>query len=499
MQATNTDAELLTDFLQNGLAEGGVQDTVAGGVPVGEGDVPVPEVPVGPSNEQRRDELAARWHKASTEFLAALAKIWENGGGGSAQSDTADEDLDQVATLLNAPAFATAANDGSFEGAFEAALLAVQTFEAAAEGKLGAARAEALARQQRTERAKIICQEAEAAPQSLDAEATETDRAEFGTAVLALTGPLQGIVSVTVLEQGEEALVKLRQKATDIDVRCGADRERRRQAGAALKARVAKASPDPGATESEKTSLIDKGSPITALPEVPTDDQLAGKADLAGQIESDAASLTEQVEERKARLEKAKILLARLAPEAAGLKPHDRAPTTGSGPILTDADLLLKGDAAKFVDWAQVTTWNDGDLSGLEGKIQLLEGRIVTLNKATVEQIAKVKDAKEKATAAIDAPAGRAFSPAQQLALKKLVDDEAAKTDTNLALTDTVVAELGKHAVAAAALSRALAGLAIRLAAVAEPVATSLSDKEKAALKDAKANAEKALNEVTEA
>jgi hypothetical protein len=352
-------------------------------------------------------------------------------------------------------------------------------------------------RKQRAERAKAIREAAQQAPATLDSEAIAQERKEIEEAASKLAGELPDPVSAQALSQAESALATLKRRITEIAQRCENDRARRREARKALLQRRDNARPDPAATDGEESQITELGKLIGELPETPTDTELQAATEAAVAVERAVSALAEQVAQRRIRFEKASVLLRRLAAEAPGLKPHARASTGDTEPVLKDAE-KLRLETAKFTGWAQVATWDDNNLGELENAIAGLETRITEIKNVTEERIAKADEVLTRLTDAIEKAKDRPFSVTQQSFLKGLITPQTNLFAQDTANADTVVQALNKQVDAAVALAKALAGLAKRLAAVAPPPETSLSPKENDTLKKAREAARTALDEVTE-
>lgn len=352
-------------------------------------------------------------------------------------------------------------------------------------------------RTSRGERIGQISSDATSALQGIDVDATAEER-QLVAGVPAEIAKLGAGDQTTAkaLADAEGALTGLKHTLGEIAQRHELDRDRRTQARKGLADRAAK-SPPARATDPEKLALSQLLASVGQLSPCPTDEALSAAEKTVADFESRVLALEQAVQQREVRFEQAKGKLARLAPAAPGLAPHDKVPKAAAEAIAKDAAAALQA-AAKFGEWAQVTTWADEDLVGLEQTIAGLEKRATDLRELTGKRVLAVDQARTAAQSAVGTAKGRALSKTQKEAFELRITAQAERFAQDSETADEVVAALGTVGADAVKLSAALALLERRLTAVVAPASAGLAKTELEAIDKAKKAALAALDAVTE-
>lgn len=405
------------------------------------------------------------------------------------RDDATERERQAVSDLVDA---VKAAADGPRESAPDQATVNLAELNAAV---TQANEAAAERETQRAERMNAVDEGLRNALAALDPEAEKVAIDQAAASIRVLTA---GPPSEQAVDDAEAQLADLRLQIEAANKLAVADRERRDREFDALLSRVGTALKIEDAHPDDILALDKLIATLRGLEVTQKDGTTPSDSDLAtclsevSAMETAAGEVADKVAERRQRFDRATAVLARLQPDASGLKPHDRAPPEESAAIHAKAQQLASTHAA-MLDWEKVIDLKDEDIQSLETAVIAIEAEILSLNNEVERRITEIAQLVTDVRNACANPPGTQFSKLQ-------ADHFAAKITEQETLFQK---EPGQHAQVKSGLETLqktlaqfasdLAAVKVKLANVVPPDPAKLTVAEKTALDQAKTAAEEAI------
>ena len=295
------------------------------------------------------------------------------------------------------------------------------------------------------------------------------------------------------LTQAEEALIALKDLASQAGERATADRKRRVTRAADLR-KTSHVVPDVLPAEAEELAKLYKALDL-ALPDPPSDLDLTAAAKIAASLDQRREDLALMVEDRRKRVAHIAQVLTGLTWGAGGLIPALGAPVDRVQALRSDTALLVQ----RLTPLAQLATAgaldetavNEADIAA-----KVLLNRMTELNDEVTEALQNLTEAIQAATDAVTKAKGFKLVAAQIEAFQTRITALKAPALEDTSKVAPALIELAKIAKEATAFARSLGALAKRIALQTEAPKDALPS-ELTALAQARKSALDALEKAT--